>query len=267
MQKDTRTEKKTLPSSLCRVIAFSVPVSWQELTQEQLRHVIRLLWLYGEAPDWEDRVATAAFLYFAHVEVARHLPEGWLCRERSSGKTFLLSPELLPSCIQVVSFVCKPEEMADRIEIDGYDAYDFELQELPFGNYLELEGYYQSFLLSRDESCLQGMARVLYRVPEEDEGEELKEEVLTGAFLWFGAAKQLLSREFPNFLKPASAAAEPVSRESLIASMRAQMRLLTKGDVTKEQYVRDEVDTWTALAELDASAKEAEEIERKYGKK
>jgi hypothetical protein len=48
--------------------------------------------------------------------------------------------------------------------------------------------------------------------------------------------------------------------------MRAQMRLLTKGDVTKEQYIRDEVDTWTALAELDASAKEADEIEKKYGK-
>lgn len=247
-------------------MAFSVPGSWPELTQEQLRHVIRLLWLYGEAPDWEDRVATAAFLYFAHVEVARHLPEGWLCRERLSGKTFLLSPELLPSCIQAVTFVCKPEEMTDRIEIDGYDAYDFELQELPFGKYLELEGFYQSYLLSKNNDCLQGMARILYRVPEDDDAEELKDEILMGVFLWYGAVKQLLSREFPNFLKPASTAAGAITRESLIASMRAQMRLLTKGDVTKEQYVRNEVDTWTALAELDASAKEADEIEKKYGK-
>ena len=45
------------------------------------------------------------------------------------------------------------------------------------------------------------------------------------------------------------------------------MRLLTKGDVTKEHDIRNNVDTWTAMAELDALAQEAEEIERKYGKK
>ena len=231
-------------------MSFNLPTEWSQLNQEQLRHVVRLIWLYAETPDWENRVSTAAFLYFARLEVAKRLPEGWLCREQASGKTFLFAPDLLPACVQSVGFVCQVEQMTDRIEIDGLDAVDFELQELPFGKYLELEGFYQSYLLSRNNDCLQGMARILYRVPEDDDAEELKDEILMGVFLWYGAVKQLLSREFP----------------SLIASMRAQMRLLTKGDVTKEQYIRNEVDTWTALAELDASAKEADEIEKKYGK-
>ena len=39
--------------------------------------------------------------------------------------------------------------------------------------------------------------------------------------------------------------------------MLAQIRALTGGDITKEQAVLD-ADTWTALAELDAKAREAQ---------
>ncbi len=95
-----------------------MPTEWSQLNQEQLRHVVRLIWLYAETPDWENRVSTAAFLYFARLEVAKRLPEGWLCREQTSGKTFLFAPDLLPACVQSVSFICQVEQMTDRIEID-----------------------------------------------------------------------------------------------------------------------------------------------------
>ena len=47
--------------------------------------------------------------------------------------------------------------------------------------------------------------------------------------------------------------------------MLAQIRALTSGDVTKEHGVLN-VDTWTALAELNAKAREAKELERIYKK-
>ena len=47
-------------------------------------------------------------------------------------------------------------------------------------------------------------------------------------------------------------------------SMNAQIRALTKGDIIKEVL---HLDTWRALTELDALAKEAEEFNRKYPKK
>ena len=78
-------------------MSFNLPTTWSQLNQEQLRHVVRLIWLYAETPDWENRVSTAAFLYFARLEVAKRLPEGWLCREQASGKTFLFAPDLLPA--------------------------------------------------------------------------------------------------------------------------------------------------------------------------
>lgn len=249
-------------------MSFTVPVSWERLSQEQLRYVIRLLRLYGGAPDWQERVTAAAFLRFCDIEVAGRTDQGWLCRERGSGKTFLLDPALLPELLGHLGWVAQPDRMNVRIEKAGkYEAVDFELQELPFGKYLEAENWYQSFLLSPEENSLKELARILYLVPDGDEAPELCGEILTGAFLWFGAVKTMMAGWFPNFLKKAADGdGRPVTQESLIESANAQMRLLTKGDVTKDQYIRDEVKTWTAMAELDALAKEAEEIRRKYGK-
>ena len=45
----------------------------------------------------------------------------------------------------------------------------------------------------------------------------------------------------------------------------AQVRALTAGDETKEQTVLN-VDTWTALDELNAKAREARELEKIYKK-
>lgn len=248
-------------------MAFTIPKGWDELTAEQLRYVIRLLWIYNDHADWQQRVQVAAFVHFADIEVVSHTDQGWLCRERRHGTTFLLDSELLPSIMEHVQWVTETEKITVRIEQVGpYEAVDFELQELKFGAYLMAENNFQSYLLSKKDSCLVGLARILYLVPDGSEAPELRDEILTGVFLWFNAAKQLLGEQFPNFLKPASGKQEDISQETLIESMRAQIRLLTKGDVTKQKYILEETDTWTALAELDAEAKEAEEIKRKYGK-
>jgi len=246
---------------------YTVPKGWGELKQDQLRHMLRLMWLYDGHADGIQRVQLAALLYFCNVEVCSRTDQGWLCRERESGDTFLLDPELLPSLLQSVEWLADTEQMNVRIEqVGGYKAVDFELQELPFGKYLEAENNFQSYLQSKQENSLSELARILYLVPDGSDGPTFAEEELLGAFLWFNAAKQLLGRMFPNFLKPAGESVEPVTQESLIEATRAQIRLLTKGDVTKQKYILEETDTWTAMAELDALAKEAEEIKRKYGK-
>ena len=78
--------------------------------------------------------------------------------------------------------------------------------------------------------------------------------------------------DIPHFLQPAAS----VSSENLLEqgaplgqrlqeAMNAQIRALTKGDITKEKQVLS-MDTWRALAELDAQAKEYEELKRQYGK-
>lgn len=248
-------------------MSFKVPSSWKELSQDELRYVLRLLWLYNEHPDGQQRMQVAAFLHFCHIEVVRRTDQRWLCRERKSGKSFLLDPDLLPSLLQSVEWLTDTEKVDVRIEqVGDYKAVDFELQELPFGKYLEAENNFQSYLQSKQQSCLAELAKILYLVPDGSDGPAFNEEEQLGAFLWYNAAKQQLGQQFPNFLKPAEGKPEAITRESLIEAMRAQIRLLTKGDVTKQKYILEETDTWTALAELDALAKESEEIKRRYGK-
>lgn len=248
-------------------MSFTIPKGWEELTAEQLRYVIRLLWLYNGHADWQQRVQTAAFVHFADIEVVSHTDQGWLCRERRHGATFLLDPELLPSIMQHVEWMTETERMTVRIEQVGqYKAVDFELHGLKFGNYLMAENFYQAYLAGRQTESLVSLASVLYNVPDEGDVTEFCDEVLTGAFLWFAAAKNMLGEWFPNFLKPAGDNAAPVTMENQRENTQAQIRLLTKGDVTKQEYILKKTDTWTALAELDALAREAEEIKRKYGK-
>lgn len=225
-----------------------------------------MLWLFADSHDWQDRVRLSSFLYFCHIEVDHVTDKGWLCRKNDTGEDFLLDPCLLPALLQPLDFLTRPDSLRQRLERVGkYSAVDFELRELMFGDWLRVENLYQAFLATREDGHLLGIARVLYRVPDESEATEFCEEVLTGVFLWMGAVKNMLGEWFPHFLRPVSGQ-NATTQHGQYESTKAQIRLLTKGDVTKQDYILNHTDTWTALAELDALAKEAEEIKRKYGK-
>lgn len=267
MPKDTKTKSKILHSSLCKEMSFTVPTSWEQLSQEQLRYVFMVLGLYMSKPDWEYRVQCVALLYFCNIEVVKPTEQGWLCKEKSTRDLFLLDSEVLPSMMEKVAWVIHPESMRVRIErAGGYEAYDFNLRTLPFGKYLECENYFQGYLQSREDWKLAKIAQRLYKVPEGVGKVDFKSEELLGVFLWFNAVKQVLGEFFPHYLKPSSGTGYQASLESQRESTRAQIRLLTKGDVTKQEEVLKKIDTWTALGELDALAIEAEEIKKKYGK-
>lgn len=249
-------------------MAFKVPTCWKELSEEQLRHIIRLLWVNQDRPDGDFLVRSAALTYFCNIEVVSRSDKGWMCRERKTGRAFLLDPDLLPAMMEQVEWVTQPEKITVRIgRVGEYEAVDFELRDLMFGKYLMCENYYQAFLLTKEEGKLVKMARILYRIPDDEDSISLSAEILAGVFLWYSAAKQLLGEAFPHFFKPPEPGGGGVSMESQRDSVRAQIRLLTKGDVTKQDYIMNHTDTWAALGELDALAMEAEEIKQKYGKK
>ena len=93
----------------------------------------------------------------------------------------------------------------------------------------------------------------------------------TSIFYWFASLKSLLARTFPHFLQSASTdgsanmIGSPNIGRRLQEAMNAQIRALTKGDITKEKEILS-LDTWRALTELDAQAKEYEEMNKMYNK-
>lgn len=265
MQNDTATGKKTQPSSLCKKVAFKVPSSWGELTQQQLRYIISLLYIYGEQAEGMECVKLWALRYFCGYDVIRKTDAGWLCTLRESGQTFLLDAELLPGMLELLAWIGHPEDMTVRLEAIGeYHAVDMLFHNLPFGRYLDLENYYQYYLQSRDGKYLKRMVRILYQIPEGDEV-QMEGFVPLSAFLWFTATKKYFSQVFHHFLKPVADGQHTGTRESQLEMMSAQIRLLTKGDITKNQAVCA-APAYDALVELDALARESEEFNKKYGK-
>ena len=80
------------------------------------------------------------------------------------------------------------------------------------------------------------------------------------------AIKKYYASVFTHFLKPVSDGQDAGTRQSQLEMTNAMIRLLSKGDVTKVKKIYN-VDTWLALTELDALAKESEEFKNKYGKR
>ena len=73
------------------------------------------------------------------------------------------------------------------------------------------------------------------------------------------AAKRTLDNALLLIRRPPGYA--PPIGEVLRTAMNAQIRALTGGDITKEEAVLS-MDTWRALTELDAKAKEVEDTKR-----
>ena len=139
-----------------------------------------------------------------------------------------------------------------------------DFQGVPFSTFISCDNYYQGFLQSKDEERLKDLTLLLYpRIKPRC----LTRPILYCAFYWFASLKQYFARLFPHFLQPMSADEQnllgyaPPIGEMLRQSMNAQIRALTGGDITKEDAVLN-MDTWRALTELDAKAKEAEDIKR-----
>ena len=124
-----------------------------------------------------------------------------------------------------------------------------------------MENLYQGFLSTQKDALLDDLAHVLYPGCSAS----LTPEERISIFYWVASLKDMFARRFPDFFQPATANAEnllgssPNIGKQLQESMDAQIRALTKGDITKEKEILS-LDTWRALTELNAQAKEYKQI-------
>ena len=258
--KDSRTNRKIPHTSLCKKVNMHIPSQWSELTQEELCKVLKAIATLSDL-DMND-VKAAVLLRLNNMAAIRRTAEGWLCRKEEG--YFILGEEYLPDLFDMLSYLERPEEMTDRIHsIGGHEAVDMWLKKLKFGLYLTLENYYQAYLTSRKQELLEMMTRVLYDI---EDATHIEDWHMIGTFFWYVAVKKRFASEFPHFLKPVGEGQETGTPSSQKEIMTAQIRLLTKGDITKNEAILN-ADTWSALTELDALAKESEEFKQRMNKK
>lgn len=251
------------------VLQLSCPRSWAEMTQEQLRYALHVIGS-GMYSSVEGR--TLMLLRFTGIEVLGKTPGGWPCaiyveeegKKRSKRHFFFLQTWQVQDMIHQLEYVDSYETMNVRLEsIQGFAAVDALLHHVMFGDYLNMEKYYQGYLATKEEKYAVGLARLLYPDGRYAAGvsiDSLDDAELTNCIMWFSYVKKLFSQLFRHFFKPAPEGGKTVN---WLEQMNAQIRALTDGDITKERTVLD-ADCWRALTELDAKAREAEEFRRKY---
>lgn len=260
-----RTKLTTRPSSLLAdgTLQLHAPHSWGELTQDQLRYVLTLL-----SQGWQEwQVRTYLFARLTGTKVLNCKKDGWLCEtatEQGGAVRFFLELWQVQSLCECFDFVFDGRGSDNRLaHIGPYHAVDAELHGFPFINYLVCDNHFQQFLQSGQttDEPLREMARILYLDADGNEPERIActPAELMGVFLWFMFVKHHFSEAFPHLFKPADPRSETDSTEA----MNAQIRALTGGDITKERQI-EETDVWRALTELDAKAREAEELNQKF---
>lgn len=235
------------------VIDLSVPKSWQELPDKELRFVYRLL----NSNCTLTQVKTRCLLRWGGLHVLRQ--EGALFIVRHKKQVFPISALQITEALTNMAWLGDFPSYPVRLSRIGFHrAVGADLQNVSFEEFLTLDNLYQGYLQTQKKELLQDMAVILYR----SRHIQLSNEEATSIFYWFTSLKRYFASLFTHFLGSVNEGdAGSLSFKQLQDNMNTQIRALTGGDITKEHDVL-RMDCWRALTELDAKAKDYEELQK-----
>ena len=243
------------------VFNISLPTSWTELTDKQLLMIFDLFARDLSAAE----VKALCLMKWNGLKVLSQLPDKRFLIKR--GKEVVpLSTRQIQQATSVLDFLDSFAPMPVRIaRIDKYRALPADFEKVPFEQYLYVDNLFQGYLNTQSDKLLLQMAQVLYA---SDHVKPDKAQLI-GIFYWMASLKQYFAGLFSNFYKPVSnnsggnllGSGQPDIYRQLRESTNAMIRALTGGDITKEAAIM-KMDTWRALTELDAKAREAEELRK-----
>jgi hypothetical protein len=248
-------------SSNTLTIDFSVPKAWHELNDKQLKYLYSLI-----ANDLSiDEVKALAFLHWSDTKViCRYGNDKYLIKH--GAVEFPITPLQFASVVDALDWISKLPDMPVRVsQLSGHHAVAADFQGVRFETFLMCENLYQGFISTHRDQFLDEIGTMLYQFSKPHSFNAWQR---INIFYWFAALKVFFASRFSDFLQPINeqdnllqTGADIGSR--LQESMDAQIRALTKGDITKEQLILS-LDTWRALTELNAQAKEYKLLNDKY---
>ncbi len=235
------------------VIDLSIPKSWQELPDKELRYVFRLL----NGSFTITQVKARCLLRWAGMRVLRQ--EGALFVVRYKKQVFPISALQITEAISNLEWLGDFPSVPVRLSRIGFHrAVRADLQNVTFEDFLTLDNLYQGYLQTQKADLLHDMALILYQA----RFIRLTKEEATCIFYWFTSVKRYFASLFTNFFSSATdGEVFSPSYKQLQDNVNTQIRALTGGDITKEREVL-RMDCWRALTELDAKAKDYDELKK-----
>ena len=251
-----------------KTIDIKLPTRWEDLSQKQLRYLFGLI---AQGYSIDEIRAFCLFRWNKITILHRYGDNGYMCKKGK--QRFAITALQVAQAIAALDWIKSLPVTPIRLQrIGRLRAIAADFQEVPFETFIICDNLYQGYISTQDDRLLEEMAHHLYRSKYFSLIIRLSPADRIGVFYWFASLKAMFSREFRNFLQPATSDnanlldSDRSQYEILTAAVNAQIRALTKGDVTKEKEVLA-LDTWRALTELDALAKEYQELNSKYSSK
>lgn len=242
-----------------KTLNISLPRGWNELSVQELKMVYRFLTVYEP-----DVAPLALFCRFANAKIIREVDDKMLMSFRISKKVSVLSlvsPTQMMSYLSHLDWLSDPGNIPVRLpKIGGNNAVDAELHGVPFSDYLRIESLYQAYLQTQEPIIINRLANVLYR--GKNPIKKIDDVDTICIFNWCAQIKAHFAKTFKHFFRAAGGDEAP----DMVDIMNAQLRALTGGDVAKEEQILA-IDCWRALTELDAKAREADELNKQLNKK
>lgn len=252
---------------------LTAPKSWEELSQDQLDFLLRTIATvnrvninrpFRSMDDYSAQtaaqVATYCLFRWNGMRVVTPYADSWMVA--CAGKEVIVSSADIAAATSFLSWISETPEFPVRLDhVDGAEAVAADLDDsFSFDDWLTCETLWQGYQMSNSENALVQMAEILYRKP----GIRLREHETLSIFYWWVGIKNYCNHLYPNFFQSAPAEPEALpDRDTMRRNMDAQIRALTKGDITKEELILS-LPAHRALTELDALAREYDELNRKY---
>lgn len=237
---------------------ITLPTCWQELSDRQLRQVFHLL----NGQYTLTQIKTICLLRWAHLRVVRR--EGAIFIVRYDKRDWPVTVQQIYAATETLQWLGDFPAYPVRLSrIGRHRAKRADFQDVSFGDFLAIDNFYHGYLATQNRDLLREIAVILYKAkqiklsPEED----------LSVFYWVTSIKRFFANMFTAFFRQVNTDEDgfgggALSYQQLRDNMDTQIRALTGGDITKEKEVL-EMDCWRALTELNAKAKDYEDIHSK----
>lgn len=239
-------------------IDIKLPNGWQDLSQAQLGYVYSAIALADGILSASELQLCIA-LKIAGIKVID--AAGRIFRTRNI--TMHLSDQEIAMIAGKFTWLAEIPQFPVRLEsIDRTKALDQRLTQLSFESYIALDNLYQGVISGAPQELIDKMTEILY--PGIKITNKNRKISRINTFIWWTSFKAWAAQRWSFFLRPGNNSKTngfSTGSPNLHEAVAMQIRALTKGDITKEKLVR-KAPAHSALAELNALAREAEELER-----
>lgn len=242
--------------------SVTVPKSWDELSPKDFRYLCGLFASRLTAGQFDSLL----FLHLAGIRIIGHSDDG-MPLIRIGKKFYFINPEVGGVACESIQWAHEiaPLSAVSRLMPTVHkSAIDPRLNDMSFGRYIELDNLYTGYLTAEKDLLAISMAKRLW-----PRMRRVTPRCQAAAVICFSSIKNNLIQQYQDLFSDSANNNSDIfghtknSPAALRESVNAQIRALTKGDVTLEEKVLA-APVHRALTELNQLAKEYAEFKSKF---